>query len=138
MTALTSNLDIQRTRKVGELVAYKVKGNTRIYAGALCKITAAGYLAPMAAEAAASFAGVAYEEVNNTGADGAMVCRVYKRLLWEVTGSGMAQANMGSKVYASDDQTVSTTKATNELTIGKIEEVISATRILVSIDTYNA
>lgn len=132
MAALTSNKEVNM--KDGELLAHPVLTATHIYKGALVKHTAAGYLAPCAAEANAFFAGVAYEEVNNTGASGAKKCRVWTEGVFELNGTGLAQSDVGSTVYASDDQTVSTTQGSNEQAVGKIVGFISSTKILVKIN----
>ena len=46
-------------------------------------------------------------------------------------GTGFTQASLGDEVFASDDNTVSTTQGANELKVGKIIEVISSTKVLV-------
>ena len=135
MTALTK--DNLAEHKEGKLLAFPVKGSTKIYQGAICKVTAAGYLAGAAAEAGAVFAGMAYEQVDNSsGADGAVKCRVLTEGVFPMAGSGFAQSDLGSKVYASDDQTVSTTQGANEQEVGKIVEVVSATEVMVMLKQY--
>jgi len=134
MAALTANVD--RKEKEGKLVASPVVASDIIYQGALVKHNAAGYLAPCAAEAGAVFAGVAYEKVDNSaGAAGAKTCRVEKKGSFLMSsGTSLSQADVGSAVYASDDDTVSTTQATNEQLVGYIVEFISSTQVRVRID----
>jgi len=133
MTALVSRVD--REEKEGKLLAHKVVAGDVIYQGALVKINAAGFLAPCSAEAGATFAGVAYEGVDNSaGAAGDEVCRVEKYGAYLMSGSGFSQADVGSEVYASDDDTISTTQGSNEQAVGKIVEYISATQVRVRID----
>lgn len=133
MAALTANVD--RKEKEGKLVASPVVASDIIYQGALVKHNAAGYLAPCAAEAGAVFAGVAYEKVDNSaGAAGAKTCRVEKNGSFLMSGTGLGQSDVGSAVYASDDDTVSTTQATNEQLVGYIVEFISSTQVRVRID----
>jgi len=133
MTALAANKDLDQ--KDGKLVAFPVVASDILYKGALVKINAAGFLAPCAAEAGAQFAGVAYEQIDNSaGAAGAKTCRVETEGVFEMLGAGLAQADVGSSVYASDDQTVSTTQAANEQLVGKIVEFVSATKVMVKIN----
>ena len=132
MTALTDNKEV--IEKGRALLRYPVVASDIIYKGAIVKINAAGYLAPMAAEAGAFMAGMAYEKADNSaGSAGDIECKVQREGVFEMVSSGLAQADVGSIVYASDDQTVSTTQGTNEIAVGKIVEVISATKCLVDI-----
>lgn len=134
MTALTENKKLDE--KVGKLVAHPVVASDIIYQGALVKVNAAGYLAPCSSEAGAVFAGVAYEQKDNSaGAAGAVSCRVQKEGRFLMTGSGFSQANVGDKVYASDDQTLTLTNAVGLQCVGVIDEYVSATQAWVKIDS---
>ena len=133
MAALTENKQVPS--KVGELASKPVVASDIIYLGALCKNNAAGYLAPCAAEAGATFAGVSVDYVDNSsGSAGDKVARVERKGLYLLEGSGFAQANVGASVYASDDQTVSLVQGANEQEIGKIVRYISATQVWVDIE----
>lgn len=133
MAVLTD--DIKLEEKPGHLVDSPVVASDIIYQGALVKHNAAGYIAPAAAESGAVFAGVAYERVDNSsGAAGDKMVRVIKMGTFLLTGSGFTQANVGASVYASDDQTISTTQGTNEQEVGKIVKFVSATQVWVKID----
>ena len=132
MTALTANKEVaeKNRRLLSSPVAV-----ASIFKGAIVKINAAGYLAPMAAEAGASMAGVAYEACDNSGGSaGDLECKALREGVFEFVSSGLTQADLGSTVYASDDQTVSTTQGANEVAVGKISEVISATACAVDIE----
>ncbi len=130
--ALSENYN--RVSKDGELQAFPVAAATKIYRGALVKISAAGYLAPQAAEVGAFNAGVAYEGMDNSaGAAADLLCRVELVGAFEMNGVAFTQADLGKSVYASDDNTVSVTQASNEILVGKIIEVISATNVLVKL-----
>jgi predicted RecA/RadA family phage recombinase len=133
MTALTDNKEvIEKNRR---LLSLKVGASANIFKGAICKIKADGYMAPMAAEASAFMAGIAYEVGNNSnGADGDIECRVLREGVFQMVTAGASQADLGSDVFASDDQTVSTTQGANEIKVGKIVEVISATSVMVDIE----
>lgn len=135
MTALTENKEV--VEKGRDLLAFQVVASDIVYKGALVKTNAAGYLAPMAAEAAAFFAGIAYEKADNSaGSAGDIVCQVMRKGVFPFVTSGMAIDDMQKIVYASDDQTVSLVQGANELAIGRIVEVISATSVMVDINVY--
>lgn len=128
--ALTENS--QRVEKEGRLVAMPVVAGAKIFKGALVKVKANGYLDKQSAEAGAVHAGVAYEACDNTdGASGALSCRVETGRAFYMNGVGFSQADLGKKVYASDDNTISTTQGTNECLVGKIIEFVSSTEVLV-------
>ena len=136
MAALTDNKEV--LMKEGKLISMPMAVDV-IYRGALCKINAAGFLEPCSAEAGAVFAGVAWEEVDNSaGSAGDKECRVERHGMHKLEGSGFAQSDVGSKVYASDDQTVSTTQGANEQEIGTIVKFESATEVWVLIDHASA
>jgi len=128
MTALADNKEI--LEKDGKLLSFPVVASDIIYKGALVKINAAGYLAPQAAEAGAASVGVAYELCDNSaGSAGAKKCLVLHKGVFLLTCAGtLVQADVGSTVYASDDQTVSVTQASNEVAVGKVVEYVSATQ----------
>ena len=132
MTALTANISLDE--KKGELVAHPVSVD-QIFKNALVKFNAAGFLAPCAAEAGAVFAGVAFEPKNNSsGSAGDVICRVIKKGRFLMTGTGFAQADLGEKVYATDDQTITKTFVDNTQEVGIIDEFVSSTQVWVSID----
>lgn len=132
MTALTS--DAQRIEKEGRLQAMPVAATVRIYKNAILMRNAAGYILPAASLASAVFAGVAYEAADNTsGLDGALKLRVETERAFEFDGAGFTQADLLKEVYAADDNTVQLAAGTNLVKVGKIIEVISATKVLVKL-----
>lgn len=128
--------DKQRVEKEGRLVSYPVKAGEVIFKNALVKLGADGYLAKQAAEAGAVHAGVAYEACTGGASDGDVSCRVETGRAFYMNGSGFTVADLGAAVYASDDDTVSTTQGANELKVGKIIEFVSATEVLVLQDQH--
>ena len=71
-----------------------------------------GYAQPLAA--GDPFAGMAYEEINNTGgADGAKSVRVYTHGDFEHALGSASRANNGAIVYASADDTLTLTASGN-------------------------
>ena len=110
--ALTANRELDRYVDQ-ELRALPIKGGSHIYKGALVGL-ASGYARPLVAGDA--FAGIAYEEVENTsGADGAVSVRVFTQGDFEHTLGSASRANNGSAVYASDDATITLTSTNNSL-----------------------
>jgi len=134
MTALTK--DIQRVEKRGKLLSMPVKGDVVCFKNALLMIDADGYVKPCASEAGASFAGMGYERVTATGLnDGDVSVRIERLNAIEVGASGITQADLGKEVYALDDNTVQIAAGTNLVKVGVIVEVISATKVLVKMNT---
>ena len=132
MAALTADVEI--TEQKGEIVSMPVVASDITYKGALCKINADGYLAPCAVEAGSKFAGIAFEQKDNSsGAAGAVECRVITKGNFLLTGAGLAQANVGDLVYASDDATATVTEAANLQIIGRIVKFVSATQVWVAL-----
>ena len=78
-----------------------------IYKGAIVGLTAGGYARPLTA--GDRFAGIACEEVNNAGADGAKVVRVYTLGDFGMALSGAAITDVGRPVFASADDTLTFT-----------------------------
>jgi len=131
MAALAENNEV--VEKAGKTIASPMAVDI-IYRGSLCKHNAAGFAAPCAAESGAVFAGVAYEKKDNSGGSaGDEDCKIIKEGVFLLTGVSFTQTDVGQKVYASDDQTVSTTQAANEQQVGRIEALESATQIWVDI-----
>ena len=134
MAALTDNIEV--VEKQGEILAHPVVASDIIYKGALLKNNAAGYLAPCATEAGATFAGIAWEKVDNaSGSAGDVDCKVIKSGVFLLTGSSFAQGDVGSIVFASDDQTITKTNATNLQIVGRIVSYVSATQVWVKLET---
>lgn len=124
--------DRDTVMKAGDLRAYPVKANVKIYKGALLMIDSDGYLTLAASDATAVFAGVAYEAKDNTGgANGDVSCRVLQdSKQHQLPGAGFTQADVGKLVYATDDEIVALTQAVgDEVAVGKIDEFISATKV---------
>ena len=135
MAALTTSLEVDE--KQDNLLDLPIVASDIIYRGAICKNNAAGFLAPASAEAGASFAGMAEEEVDNSsGAAGDLNAKVRTRGVFLLTGVSFTQADIGEAVYASDDQTVSITQGANEQEVGKIVELESSTQVWVRLNPH--
>jgi predicted RecA/RadA family phage recombinase len=124
--ALTANRDLDRYVDQ-ELRAIPVKGGSHIYKGALVGL-ASGYARPLVAGDA--FAGIAYEEMDNTsGSDGMASVRVFTLGDFEHALASASRVNNGAAVYASDDGTITLTAGSNSL-IGKQVDVPSTGKIV--------
>lgn len=131
MAALTVSKEV--AEKDGVIHASSVAAATTIFRGALTCYNPAGYLIPAATGAGNIFAGVSEEEVVNSGAAGEKTCRVKKTGNYLLEGAGFTQADVGSFVYASDDQTITLTSTTNPI-VGQIVEYVSATQVWVMLE----
>jgi len=133
MTALTANLN--RTEKEGKLQSYPIVAGAKIYKNALLMIRPDGYVAPAAALVGAVYGGMAYEESAIPTASGDESVRIERTNAIEIAIAAATQADLGKEVYASDDNLVSTIQGVNEVAVGVIIEVISATLVLVEQNT---
>lgn len=105
--------------------SYPVKASTTIYQGGLVALNA-GYLVPASTATGLIVVGCAQKTVNNSaGSDGDLTCPVLPGTHRWANGDTIAQADVGSVAYASDDLTV-TKDGTGKSFAGVIEEVDSA------------
>lgn len=131
MAALTA--DAQRVEKEGRLQSMPAAVAT-IYKNAILMRNPAGYVLPAASLSGAVFAGVAYEACDNSGgAAGDKSLRVETERAFEFAGAGFTQADLLKEVYAADDNTVQLAAGVDLVKVGKIIEVISATKVLVKL-----
>jgi hypothetical protein len=131
--------DFNYVEQEGKLLAMPVVASDIIYKGSLCKINAAGFLAPCAPEAGSTFAGIAIEQCDNSaGAAGDKTVRVQNVGAVELVGAGLTQADVGSKVYATDDGVITITEGTtSKQIVGVIVKFISATSVLVKLTPFS-
>ena len=118
--ALTANRDLKFYASQ-ELIDVPVDDNVKIYKGALVGINAAtGYARALVA--ADQFAGIAYEQADNTGAGhtaGGIRVRLHQAIDVVHTLNGVTATDIGKVVYASDDGTLTLTAAGNSR-VGRI------------------
>ncbi len=133
MAALTANANLQK--KEGRFMSHPVVASDIIYNNALCKINAAGNLAPCATEAGSFFAGVSQGFYDNSaGSAGDINGVVDTEGLYLLTGSGFALTDVGDEVYASDDSTITSTNSGNLQKVGQVMGYLSATQLWVKLD----
>ena len=127
MTALAESINVEEKDGVIHNAPMAVD---IIYRGAMVVQNAAGFLSPVVGAAAGDvFAGIAEEEVDNSGGSaGDLKCKYKKTGRYLLLGSSFAQTDVGVKVYGVDDQTVTKTFAANLPFIGVIDEFVSGTQ----------
>ncbi len=123
---LSANRNVDRFID-NELRSLKVLATTHIYKGALLGFSS-GYVRPLVA--GDEFAGVAYEEVNNTGSSGDKSVRVFPDAYFSHALVGADEAHNKSAVYASADDTLTYTPTANSF-VGWQVCLLAANTILV-------
>jgi predicted RecA/RadA family phage recombinase len=133
MANLTAARAVQRGD--GIIRPYKVAA-VDIFAGALVSVVpATGYAQRAGDTATHKFVGVADKTVKNAGgAAGAKKVRVWAKGVFDLACSGADQTWVGQKVYVVDDQTVAlAATTTNDVLVGVVTEVVSATKVFVAL-----
>lgn len=129
MSALSANNPSVVTNPLA-WVEFPVKGSKHIYQGARVMLVG-GYLLPAADTSGGRFVGIALEEANNTGADGAITCKVQlaetEPIHTVAIASAATQATVGVNVFLVDDQTVDiAANSTNKVAYGMVVKFLSA------------
>jgi hypothetical protein len=136
MTATTNAREARR--KDGELISYKMAA-VKIPKGALVNINAAGFATNSTDAASETFAGVAYETVDNsTGAAGDKDIRVETTgtFVFVDGGGNGAVTDVGVEFKVVDNQTLTDATTTNNIKAGTCVESIDANTVRVRIDRY--
>lgn len=135
MTALSASYDARR--KDGALIAYPVGAGVHVFKGALLAVAAAtGLVQPASDAPSLVFAGVAYEEADNTaGAAGAKSVRVLKTGVFTLAKAGAVQADVGKTALVVDDATVATAPTADNIACGVVVGIADGGRLQVRIDT---
>ena len=136
MTATTSARESKR--KDGELISYRMAA-VKIPKGALVNINAAGYATNASDTASETFAGVAYESVDNSaGSAGDTSIRVQTTgtFVFVDGGGNGAQTDVGIAFKVIDNQTITDAATTNSIVAGTAVESISTTKVRIRIDRY--
>jgi hypothetical protein len=125
MSALTR--DRATPYREGIEVEYPVTANTKIYAGSLVCVNAAGYAVPAADTSGYRFAGVALEQVDNS--DGGKNVRLRRAGVFEFDAGSISQDMVGAPMYAADDHTFDDAAGpTNDIKVGLLVRYVSATK----------
>jgi|SRR3989339_1173041 hypothetical protein len=128
MSALTR--DRATPYREGIEVEYLVAANTKIYAGSLVCVNAAGYAVPAADTSGYQLAGVALEQVDNSdGSDGGKTVRLRRTGVFEFDAVSISQSMVGLLMYAADDHTFDDAAGlTNDVKVGLLVKYVSATK----------
>lgn len=130
--ALSANAEIPHYLDQ-QLRSFKA-ADEHIFKGALLSFEAGGYVAPLTA--AEVFAGVAYEECDNSGgSDGDKLAKAFVQGDFEFALSGAAISDIGSAVYASDDATLTLTPTSNTF-VGYMVDLVSSGVIILRIAPF--
>jgi len=127
MTAIATERDTQR--RLGGQVAYPVLASTKVLAGTLVVLTAAGYAQGGAVATTLKAVGVANDTADNTaGASGDIKVTVRRdgwfRFANSAAGDLITIADIGSSCYILDNQTVAKTDGTAARSVaGKVRDV---------------
>jgi len=136
MTATT--IAREAKRKDGRLISYPMAA-VKIPKGALVSINSAGYATNASDTAGETFAGVAYETVDNSGGSaGDLSIRVETTgtFVFVDGGGNGAQTDVGVAFNIVDNQTVTDAATTNGIKAGVAVESISPTQVRIRIDRY--
>ncbi len=135
--AVTANQIVKRAEACRK--SYPVAASTHIYEGTLVFINASGYADDDTASGVNKFAGVAIREVDNSsGSNGDLTVEVYSDGVFELTGSGFAQADVGKNAFATDNYTVVVSDSASAIRIGVVKEYVSSTKLRVELNTQLA
>ncbi len=134
MTALSASYDARR--KDGALVSCPVGAGVHVFKSALLAVAATGLIQPAGDAPGLVFAGVAYEESDNTGgAAGAKSVRVLKTGVFTLAKAGAAQTDVGRPAFVLDDATVSTAATADSLACGIVVGTEGGAHVQVRIDS---
>jgi hypothetical protein len=132
MANLTASRHDQR--QDGILIDVALAASTKVFAGSNVNFNTSGYAKKAADTASEVFAGVAMETVDNTGANGDKVVRVWREGLISMACASATQAWVGQLVHAVDDNLVAlAATTTNDVVVGRVVQFVSATEVRVKI-----
>ena len=136
MTATTTAREAKR--KDGQLIAYPMAA-VKIPKGALVNINSDGYATNATDASGETFAGVAYETVDNSaGSAGDLEIRIQTTgtFVFADGGGNGAQTDVGLEFHVVDNQTVTDASTTNDLVAGVAAESIDANNVRIRIDRH--
>ena len=136
MTATTTAREAKR--KDGEIISYPMAA-VKIPKGTLVNINASGFATNATDAAGESFAGVAYETIDNSaGNAGDLSIRVETQgtFVFADGGGNGAQTDVGVTFKIVDNQTVTDAATTNNLVAGIAVESVDANTVRIRIDHY--
>ncbi len=130
--ALTMNREVDRYVDQ-ELRSVPLAAGVHVFKGAFVEWNAAGFGRGVAGDGV--FAGVAYEEMDNSGGDdGDRSVRVYTLGDFDLPLAGATQADVGRAVYAGDDATLTFT-AQDATYVGRVVGLTGSGRIVLRLQS---
>lgn len=107
----------------------------KVFKGANVSFNTSGYGKGSSDTASESYAGVAFETVDNSaGSAGDDSVRVYMEGVFSMNASSATQAWVGQDVYAVDDNVVAlAATTTNDVKVGRVVKFVSASEVKVKI-----
>lgn len=127
MTATTTERDTQR--RDGKMAAFGVLASTKVLAGTIAVLTAAGYAQGGATATTLKAVGVFDATVDNTGGSSGDLKAPVRRDGWfkfanSASGDLITIADIGNSCYIVDNQTVAKTDGTSTRSVaGKVRDV---------------
>lgn len=120
--ALSDNRDTPV--RAGRAAVY-TQGSNTIYAGAMVAVNASGVAVPAADSSGLAVVGCAAEKSDNTGSSysSSETIEVLKGIFRWANGNSLDDGDIGSIVYAMDDQTVKSSGVTNFVIAGSVVDV---------------
>ena len=136
MAAVTAEqLITARIPGTGRLREALAEAGETLYGGTMAFEDADGYI--VAAAGGLNFAGIVRKTVDNSGGiDGAEKVELYTEGDFVLPMSGVAQADVGSLAYATDNYTITTTATSNSF-VGRIMRVYASGLAEVRLDIQN-
>ena len=137
MSNITVRKDVRRQE--GNILSYPVAASTKLIEGGLVTLNASGYAVKAADTTNFTFVGVCDETADNSsGSAGDIRVKVWTYGVIDVAANFSATAaDAGKKAYVIDDQTVDLAAVTtNDILVGKIVEVVSASKLRVAITPF--
>jgi hypothetical protein len=137
MAALTADKELEM-KNPGGVIRMKMGASKTIYKGSMVSITKSTGLAMASADTASDiFAGIAVEG-NVSAATGTYYVKVYTEGVFRLVGSSLEEADIGQGLTVSDDQTVTDSASTNDIPVGILVEMVSASDAWVLIRPFAA
>lgn len=120
MAAATANRITEiKGRQNAIFTEYPVEAGETIYQGCMVMVDTDGYLTHAADTASCKVVGIADEYVVNSGADGAVNCRVMSNVCGRFAASSVAVSDFDAPLmYVVDNQTVDETSPANSVKAG--------------------
>lgn len=137
MSNITVRKDVRRQE--GNILSYPVAASTKLIEGALVALNTSGLLVNAADTSGFKFVGVLDETADNSaGSAGDVRGKVWTYgVIDVVAGFSAAAGDCGKQVYIVDNQTVDLAAVTtNDVLVGRIVEVVSASKLRVAITPF--